>query len=531
MSTTDNGQYSGSGKLMANYGWVQNTSNLSTVRDTVELVSENGMNHNALMRAIYAYRTELGDIRKKWTWDARCRIKAICACGMVELDRDIQGYRLTALGQELCSSPKSDKLYRGKRILSEEEKPIFRKGLLTNPPVIRVLNILNDGRKNGLCAMSKYDVGSKLGFVGDIGFSHFEAEFVARSGKSFNDAEGDSDKWARTIISWLSQVDWVIKDVNKDVLGQSLPLYTTTYEVDRVLQYAARSTIKYIPQEMLCSDHHPFAEVVQQRRVAILKILAKNPYIAISELLSAVIALGAETDEETLAFDILNLCQAGIQISKEQSFYRLTDRIKLDVAPNHKPITTQQKVAGVEKQIEHYVMVYEDSLPSRLVDNLIRYGYDGIKSAALFEMTVEKFFSFMGYETQCLGQGHGRVADVIAKYRDSLYAKSYGLIIDTKAYEKYTFPAGDVRKMKEYVILHGEELMQDMIPHHAFAFISMAFSLPDEHLSEIAENTAVYGTAIDVFSLMEIGSKVAKQEISIAELYSKFTTNKQFVCA
>ena len=65
MSATDNGAYSGVGKLMANYGWVQNTSNLSTVRDTVELVSKDGMNHNALMRAIFEHRTELGDIKKK----------------------------------------------------------------------------------------------------------------------------------------------------------------------------------------------------------------------------------------------------------------------------------------------------------------------------------------------------------------------------------------------------------------------------------------------------------------------------------
>lgn len=531
MSATDNGAYSGVGKLMANYGWVQNTSNLSTVRDTVELVSKDGMNHNALMRAIFEHRTELGDIKKKWTWDARCRIKAICACGMVELDRNLQGYRLTPLGQELCDAPKSPLLHRGKRILSEEEKVIFRRGLLTSPPVLRVLNMLNESRKNGNGSMSKYDVGSKLGFVGDVGFSHFEAEFVARSGKSFNDAEGDADKWARTILSWLTQVGWVIKTESAEVLGKSLPLYTTAYEVDRVLQYSARSTTKYIPQEMLCSDHHPFAEVVQQRRVAILKILSKKPYMAIAELLSAVIELGIDTDEETLAFDILNLRQAGIQIYKERSFYRLIDKIKLDIVPEQKPITAQQKVDGIEKQIEHYVMVYEDSLPSRLVDNLIRYGYDGTNSAALFEMTVEKFFSFMGYEAQCLGQGHGRVADVIAKYRDSFYAKSYGLIIDTKAYEKYNFPASDVRKMKEYIALHGAELMQDMIPRHAFAFISMAFTSPDDHLSEIANDTAVNGTAIDVFSLMELGSKVAKQEISIAEIYPKFTTNKMFVCA
>ena len=69
--------------------------------------------------------------------------------------------------------------------------------------------------------------------------------------------------------------------------------------------------------------------------------------------MNAVIELGIDTDEETLAFDILNLRQAGIQISKERSFYRLTDKIKLDIIPEQKPITAQQKVDGIEKQIEH----------------------------------------------------------------------------------------------------------------------------------------------------------------------------------
>ena len=162
------------------------------------------------------------------------------------------------------------------------------------------------------------------------------------------------------------------------------------------------------------------------------------------------------------------------------------------------------------------------------MDNLIRYGYDGTNSAALFEMTIDRFFSNMGYESQCLGQGHGRVADVIAKYRASSYPRSYGLIIDAKAYERYTFPADDVRKMKEYINLHGQELLQDMIPRHAFAFISMAFSDPDEKLEEISNDTAVRGTAIDVFTLLELGSKVAKKELSIADLYDSFTINKLY---
>lgn len=530
MAATETNQYAGMGKLMKNYGWVQNTSNLSTVRDTVALVPEESINHNELMRRIYVYRTELGNIKKKWTWDARCRIKAICATGMVEIDRDCQGYHLTELGQQLCDAPKSETMSRGNRVLSDEEKELFRKGLLTNPPVIRVLTILNDSRKSGNGPMTKYDVGSQLGFVGDVGFTHFEAEFVARSGKSFNDAEGDADKWARTIISWLQQVGWVIKCDPIEVYGKKLPTYTTVYEVDRVLQYAAASTVKYIPQEMLCSDHHPFTEVVQQRRTAILKRLSKRPYLPMLQLLEQVKADGIDTDEETLAFDILNLQQAGIRIFRERSFYRLADKINLDEAKENAPPLHQQ-VGGLEKQIEHYVTVYADCLPTRLVDNLIRYGYDGTNSAALFEMTIDKFFSNMGYESQCLGQGHGRVADVIVKYRAPSYPKSYGLIIDAKAYEKYPFPAGDVRKMKEYIDLHGVELLQDMIPRHAFAFISMDFTNPDEKLEEIAKDTAVHGTAIDVFTLLKLGSKVAKRELSISELYDSFITDKLYVCA
>lgn len=144
-------------------------------------------------------------------------------------------------------------------------------------------------------------------------------------------------------------------------------------------------------------------------------------------------------------------------------------------------------------------------------------------------MSVEKIFSVMGYEATCLGQGHGRVADVIAKYRDSHYAKSYGLIIDAKAYERYNFPAGDVRKMKEYIMLHGPELLQDQIPQHAFAFVSMDFTAEDSHLQEISDDTGIKGTAIDVFELMALGSAVVKQDEQIVNLFPRFTTNSRFV--
>ena len=46
MPMVDNIGYTGPSKLMDNYGWVQNTSNLSTVRETVDLIPEEGIDHN-----------------------------------------------------------------------------------------------------------------------------------------------------------------------------------------------------------------------------------------------------------------------------------------------------------------------------------------------------------------------------------------------------------------------------------------------------------------------------------------------------
>ena len=162
---------------------------------------------------------------------------------------------------------------------------------------------------------------------------------------------------------------------------------------------------------------------------------------------------------------------------------------------------------------------------------MIRYGYGGTETAALFEASVDKFFKLLGYESNCLGQGHGRVADVIAKYKAPQYAKSYGLIIDAKAYSKYNFPAGDVRKMKEYIELHGAELLSERIPHHAFAFVSMDFSNPDSPLQEIAADTAINGTAITVYELFKLGDKVSQKHINISDIFSMYTTNRLFEVA
>lgn len=522
--------YIGDGKLLPNYGWVQNTSSLSMVRDMLELIDDEGVNHFEFMRRVYAYRIQRNPNLAKWTYDARCRARAICATGMADIDRNIQGYVLTPLGKELLSAPKSEQYFKGERILTEEEKDIFKKGLLTNPPVIRVLTLLNNARREEHISLSKYDVGSQLGFVGDEGFTHLDAEYVASTGGKFNDKEGSADKWARTIISWLVQVGWATKTESIEIYGQSLPVYTTNPQVDRVLQYAARSTIKNIPQEMLCSDVNPLSSIIQKRRCETLDILSTTSYMSNDLLIEQLQGRNVEIDAETLKFDIINLSQAGINIKKEGSVYKLADNIKLDKIKDNVavPKTSAERLSFIEKNIQHYVSKYDEIIPPRIIDSLIRYGYSGRENSTDFEIAVNRFFIHMGYESEHLGQGNGRVADVIAKYKDAMMPKSYGLIIDAKAYEKYNFPAGDVRKMKEYIETHTPALMQEMIPRYAFAFISMDFTDADVHLKEIADKTAVNGTAIDVYTLLALGAAVKSQQISIGSLYDSFTTNKRY---
>lgn len=82
-----------------------------------------------------------------------------------------------------------------------------------------------------------------------------------------------------------------------------------------------------------------------------------------------------------------------------------------------------------------------------------------------------------------------------------------------------------------HISLHGEQLLADRIPRHAFAFVSMDFTNDETALSEIANDTAVNGTSITVDTLLELGAMVATQQVNIADIYDWYVTNKRFSIA
>lgn len=513
---------------MTNYGWVQNTSNLSTIRDTLELVPENGIKHIELREAIRAFREKHGALPNKWEWDARCRIKAIHAVGLVKIDRAIRGYELTDLGRELKNCQRGQGNKGRRRGLSQDELNIFKKGLLTNPPVVRILRLLNEDRKHSDTGLSKYDIGRQLGFVGDIGFTHIAPHWVAQQGYSFNDKEGDADKWARTILSWLCQVRWVVEAGYHTINGKKLRLYRAIPEVDRILRYGANSIKRNVPSEMLCSNHHPFPKLVQKRRVIILRELSKQ-HLTTRELKRKLESEGIEASEMVCQFEVVNLINAGFTITESGGYYKLKDKIELDIEELGQPDGRVED--RVEDMIEELVVRYERTIPGRLIDHLVRYGYNDAK-AVEFEAVVAEYFRFLGYDADYLGQGRGRVPDILVKWKHpNIYANSYGLIVDAKATRKmYSFPASDKRKMKEYIAKYGPSLLEEKIPNHAFSFVSSGFTnnvIP--HLKEISKATNIGGCAIAVGVLLEFGDKVVKGQLKVGEMYNMFNLNDLFV--
>lgn len=209
--------------------------------------------------------------------------------------------------------------------------------------------------------------------------------------------------------------------------GKSLQTYTTTEEVENVLRYDAKSVTKYVPQEMLCSEKNPFSSIVQKRRYVILKALQKRKLTPITDLTAKINQDGMAIDIETVKFELTSLSQAGFQISHDHDVYCMQDNLILDEQKNVSAKIDASSQDSLEKSIEHYVVEYADSIPSRLVDSLIRYGSTGRDNCAEFEGAVTRFFTFMGYESTQLGQGNGRVADVIARYRDNMMPRSYTL--------------------------------------------------------------------------------------------------------
>lgn len=90
----------------------------------------------------------------------------------------------------------------------------------------------------------------------------------------------------------------------------------------------------------------------------------------------------------------------------------------------------------------------------------------------IFESRVNTLFQMLGYETEALGQGHGRVPDGVAISREFHYAIGY----DAKVREKPYTMGTDERAIREYILGLTDRLKKQGIRNVYFMVISSSFS-------------------------------------------------------
>jgi len=100
------------------------------------------------------------------------------------------------------------------------------------------------------------------------------------------------------------------------------------------------------------------------------------------------------------------------------------------------------------------------------------YKNSGRAIEKVFEEKLAVLFKMLGYETQLLGQGQGRVPDGVAVSQEFRYA----IIYDAKVRQKPYTMGTDERAIREYIASQGEKLRRQGMRNLYFMIISSAFT-------------------------------------------------------
>lgn len=136
-------------------------------------------------------------------WPADNFLRWALLLGFVQYLMDSDEYQISKLGKTFVRETDAEK-----------RNKIVSAALKNYPPVRRIVKLLKDN-PNGL---TKFEIGEKLGCVGEKGFTnigqqlfeemYFSADCNVKKNLMSN-KEGSSDKYARQICSWLQKLKYV----------------------------------------------------------------------------------------------------------------------------------------------------------------------------------------------------------------------------------------------------------------------------------------------------------------------------------
>ena len=315
-------------------GWVQDPSNLRSLCDVVAVFDVNSQKRNELIKTVIPKLVEERDGRDDFIrvlqstplkikyadlvgtsftprstsrcngiiqatvkgqgrdfigdWPADNFVRWAHCFGFIKYDYADDSFEITNKGLELTNAKGADET------LSEKEKELLVNAILAYPPAIRILNLLSETEETHL---TKFEIGQKLGFVGEDGFTSMPQKIFIRSLVNATpkeksamkaDWEGSSDKYARMIASWLEKlglVQKVAKPISVSVSGREYiesigQAYVITANGITALRKAnGKSKHKRIAKNVcweMLSTKGADREYLRTRRALVLKYLSES---------------------------------------------------------------------------------------------------------------------------------------------------------------------------------------------------------------------------------------------------------------
>lgn len=483
-------------------------------------------------------------IKKPYTddWTAEGFLRWAISCVLLEYVKDDDKCKITPLGEELANAPDN----------SPAETEALTKALLSYPPVIRILSLLEAQDEQ-----TKFDLGSKLGFKGEMGFTsmpqdaylcdYCEATTAGERTNVRSNEEGDSDKYARGIASWCMQMGWVEsnqKDVTETYRRKSYTAKLQTYSITRKGEKAlikARGNssnprlARVLMFEMLASNKVSSANYLRFVRACIIKALTSSDK-STDQLKEALKGYELDVDDTAIKDHIEGLISIGLEITENAGKYRLLDKIECLEIPARTDCV-KDNVVDIKDRVRNK-LIHLDHKYLALIDLAYSDAASRAKKnadAREFEIqTADLFTKELSFNGQRLGDS--RKPDVIISYGLD------GTIVDNKSYKDgFNISRTCADEMSRYInennlrqkSLNPNEWWKNFdstITTYTFLFITSYLKGQFEDQLEYVSNAngGIKGAAIGVESLLYLSEGIKAGRISHADFYSNFN-NKEMI--
>lgn len=475
-------------------------------------------------------------IKKPYTddWSAEGFLRWAISCGLLNYDSKTDTCSISELGNELADTIDD----------SAEEKEIFTKALLAYPPVCRILSLLSDGK-----GYTKFELGRRLGFYGELGFTSipqnvyvydYSSASATEKDKVRSNEEGDSDKYARGIASWCTQMGWVEsknEKVTETYRGIDYAVRLQKYYITRNGEKALKRSVgnssnakisKIVLFEMLASNKAVDAEYLRIERANIIKAITTGEK-SLRQIQEALRNEKLEVTETSIADDILGLTQIGLNIRERNGKYKITDKITGLIIPSSSSVSkadiTQLKetVRDQLKFVDHKYLV--------LIDLAYSDASKGKKNADAREFeiqTAELFTKELSFSGMRLGDANR--PDVIISH------DNYGTIIDNKSYKDgFNIDRKCADEMSRYINENARRIpglpknewwknFDAKVDTFTFLFITSFlkgnYEAQLEYISKSQNN--IPGGAIAVDNLLYLAERLKSGNIRNVDFYNMF---------